>query len=73
MHEVELVPRSDLTELIEVLQECVGHETEPCSFDHHGYCQEHVYLQEGECHVARGRRLLGLAPGQRPAPEDDDA
>lgn len=73
MREVELIPHSDLAEMIQVLQDCVGHETAPCSFDHHGYCQEHGYLQEGECHVARGRRLLGLALGQRPVPEDGDA
>lgn len=35
---------------------------EPCSFDHHGYCQTHGWFHEGECNMARARRLLGLEP-----------
>lgn len=31
---------------------------EPCSFDHHGYCQEHFFLQEGECPDGRAQKLF---------------
>jgi hypothetical protein len=30
----------------------------PCSFDHHGYCQEHGWLQPGTCIMARVRAAL---------------
>jgi hypothetical protein len=29
-----------------------------CWYDHHGYCQAHAWLQEGECPHARGKRWL---------------
>jgi hypothetical protein len=32
---------------------------EPCSLDHHGHCQAHDWFAEGECNVARARRLIG--------------
>lgn len=34
-----------------------------CSFDHHGYCQEHVWLQDGECPNARAKRWLAEHEG----------
>lgn len=33
---------------------------EDCRLDHHGYCQTHVWLRDGECPQARARRLLGV-------------
>lgn len=36
------------------------YDTNPCSFDHHGYCQEHGWLQEGTCIMARVKEELGL-------------
>ena len=33
-------------------------DSEPCSLDHHGYCQSHGHLDEGECHMARARAVL---------------
>jgi hypothetical protein len=48
-------------ELAATLYEFVEGEGDPCRFDHHGYCQEHGYFGEpGDCHVRRGRELLGL-------------
>jgi hypothetical protein len=29
-----------------------------CDLDHHGYCQAHGWLQEGECPHARAKALL---------------
>lgn len=31
---------------------------DPCRLDHHGYCQAHGWLQEGECVQARLKRHL---------------
>lgn len=31
---------------------------DPCHYDHHGYCQAHSWLQDGECPHARAQRLL---------------
>ena len=33
-------------------------DSEPCSLDHHGYCQSHSHFDEGECHMARARAAL---------------
>ena len=33
-------------------------DNEPCSLDHHGYCQSHSHFDEGECHMARARAAL---------------
>lgn len=30
-----------------------------CHHDHHGYCQAHGWLTDGECPHARARRLIG--------------
>jgi hypothetical protein len=44
-----------------ILRDFVIHESDPCSFDHHGYCQEHGYFGEpGECHVRAGREALRI-------------
>lgn len=38
---------------------------EPCEFDHHGYCQMHGWLDEGECSMSRARRILdGAGAGE---------
>lgn len=34
------------------------YDPEPCSFDHHGYCQIHFFLQEGECPDGRAQQLF---------------
>ena len=42
--------------LREVLADLV--DGEACWFDHHGYCQAHGWLQDGECPQARAKRLV---------------
>lgn len=50
--------------LEDALEAMVGYENGPCSFDHHGYCQDHPgNHEEGKCALAHGRELLGLEPG----------
>lgn len=34
------------------------HYDTPCRVDHHGYCQEHSYLEEGPCPDGEARKLL---------------
>lgn len=34
--------------------------SEPCRLDHHGYCQEHMWVGKGECAHGRARKLLGM-------------
>ena len=43
-------------ELREVLADLV--DGEACWFDHHGYCQAHGWLTDGECPQARAKRLV---------------
>jgi len=44
--------------LIELLEEWVEINGEPCRLDHHGYCQSH-YLQEGDdCIVKRSKEAI---------------
>lgn len=46
-----------------------------CSLDHHGYCQTHLWLGPGRCHVARARDLLArTAPSPTPlsSPQSPD-
>lgn len=31
---------------------------EPCSLDHHGYCQAHGFLSEGGCGVAQAKAIV---------------
>lgn len=46
--------------LEELLAEMVGGDDTPCSFDHHGYCQEHGWFGDpGECGHREARQLLG--------------
>jgi len=44
--------------------------TDPCSLDHHGYCQEHMDFSEGECYQARIKRFVAE---HTPASEDKEA
>lgn len=48
-------------ELLDILRDLVGSDT-ACSFDHHGYCQEHNWFDEipGRCGIRIARQLLGL-------------
>ena len=40
-----------------LIEELVG--DEDCEFDHHGYCQSHLWFaEEAECPHVRGRKLL---------------
>lgn len=32
---------------------------DPCRFDHHGYCQEHMWAGKGECAHGKARKILG--------------
>ncbi len=43
---------------------------DPCRLDHHGYCQSHGWLDEGDCPNAKLQALLADAAkaGERPAP-----
>jgi hypothetical protein len=54
---VEVVPADQLTGAVSLLATFV--DDEPCSLDHHGHCQAHDWFAEGECNVARARRLVG--------------
>lgn len=35
---------------------------ERCDFDHHGYCQTHLWFDEPPCIARRVRAYLGLEP-----------
>lgn len=55
---------SRVRQLEDALEAMVGYENGPCSFDHHGYCQDHPGNHEpGKCALAHGRKLLGIEPG----------
>lgn len=61
-------PPSD--DMVSLLMDLV--DPDPCSLDHHGYCQAHVWLERGECPNARGRRVIDehcarRASGDHPA------
>lgn len=47
-----------------LLVELVGGEDDPCSYDHHGWCQTHYKGGEDfySCTVARARAVLGYEP-----------
>ena len=46
-----------------LLRELVGHETDPCRLDHHGYCQEHPGgFNDAGCTTRRARELLASDP-----------
>ena len=47
-----------LTRAIELLHAFADHEDRPCSFDHHGYCQEHDDFSGDGCAIAKARALL---------------
>lgn len=47
---------ADLYELLDKLAEDT-----PCRFDHHGYCQEHGWLDEGPCPHRQADKLLRKA------------
>lgn len=52
---------SEYHQLHEILRGLVESEDQPCSFDHHGHCQEHGWFGEpGECYTRKARELLGL-------------
>ena len=46
------VPRQLLVDLVD---------TDDCQFDHHGYCQAHVWLDERPCPHARAKTILAGA------------
>jgi hypothetical protein len=43
---------------------------DPCSFDHHGYCQMHSWLTEGPCPHGKARQILDAL---EPAPSEQEA
>lgn len=44
-----------------LLREQVEGDTNPCRYDHHGYCQEHGYFGDpGSCGVRDAREALGI-------------
>ncbi|MFJ5984231.1 hypothetical protein [Lentzea sp. NPDC092896] len=48
--------RADLKGAIALLDDATVNE--PCSLDHHGYCQEHMDFSEAECYQARIKRFV---------------
>jgi len=45
--------------LLDLLESFCGHEDSPCSFDHHGCCQEHPGgWADGGCATAKARAVL---------------
>lgn len=44
-------------ELKTILSQIVS--SDPCRLDHHGYCQEHLWVGKSECAHGRARKLLG--------------
>lgn len=55
----ETVPQDMLYTPARLLERFVGHEDQPCDFDHHGICQVHPGAQEKfDCPVAKARKLL---------------
>jgi hypothetical protein len=46
----------------QLLLDLVEHEDDPCSYDHHGYCQTHG-PGEIPCTIATARQFLGLPVG----------
>jgi len=46
-------------------------DSEPCSLDHHGYCQSHGHLDEGECHMARARAALAGSEADHDMPTEN--
>jgi alpha-D-ribose 1-methylphosphonate 5-triphosphate synthase subunit PhnI len=56
-----LTPTAREQRLAQLLANFVAYEDKICSFDHHGYCQEHGWFGEpGECNVRAAREELGL-------------
>lgn len=52
-------------ELRAIVRDLSEHEDQPCQFDHHGYCQEHGWLEtDPPCPIPRARAALGLLPSQ---------
>jgi hypothetical protein len=49
--------QQEANELKTILSQIVS--SEPCSFDHKGYCQEHLWVGKGECAHGKARKLLG--------------
>ena len=45
-----------LTRAIELLHAFADHEDQPCSFDHHGYCQEHDDFSGDGCKIRQPTR-----------------
>lgn len=68
MRDAELAEaRAEIERLRQLLFLFVGHEDEPCYFDHHGYCQEHPGAQDiFQCAVSIARQHLGLDPKDAP-------
>lgn len=52
--------KPEIVEMQKVLADLTDHD--PCSLDHHGHCQGHMWFGEGECPHARAKRLLGEKP-----------
>jgi hypothetical protein len=52
---------------VDLLVDLTASETEPCSFDHHGYCQEHNWFEtDPPCPYPRAHKLLDeLGYGER--------
>lgn len=58
---LQFVPKRDYDAALKIIRDLVEHEDTGCSYDHHGYCQEHGYFEtDPPCSIARGRALLGL-------------
>lgn len=49
-------------DLYEVLKDMV--DENDCSFDHHGYCQEHGWSDESECPNSRAKKVIAKVEGK---------
>lgn len=58
-------PAPDASDLVELVRDFL--DPEPCSHDHHGYCQQHNWFDsDTTCPHARARLLLDYLPNPRP-------
>ena len=58
MPDPRLTDSQALTEAMVILRDLM--DPEPCRLDHHGYCQEHNWMDESPCPQARARQFWGV-------------
>lgn len=53
-----LLSSSKIKDLEEILEEVIEVESEPCRYDHHGYCQSH-WMHEYPCPIEKAKQMIG--------------